>query len=42
LKANVLRSLRRKRSLVLDLVAVNNDAAGGTVTKSAVVLRSPF
>jgi CubicO group peptidase (beta-lactamase class C family) len=42
LKPRLLRTLRRKRSLELDFVAINQDSAGGTVTKSAVGLRSPF
>ena len=42
LKRGVLRKLRRTRSMELDFVVVNRDSAGGTVTKSAVTLRSPF
>jgi CubicO group peptidase (beta-lactamase class C family) len=42
LKPRLLRLLKRKGALELDLVVANRDASGGTVTKSAVAPRSPF
>ena len=41
LKRRIARRLAQREQLQLDLVSVNQDTAGGTATKTVVLLRSP-